>query len=142
MLTSDLQGQQGYGQPQYGQAPPYGQQGPGYGQHPQHDPYQQGQYQSGPGYGQPPQDRGHSPYPPQQHQGGGESSSYYGGAPPQHQQGPPGAPGQEGDRGLGSTLLGGAAGGFMGNKMSHGLLGTAGGAVLGAVGMNMATNKL
>lgn len=30
----------------------------------------------------------------------------------------------------------------MGNKLGHGILGTAGGAVLGAVGMNMATNKL
>jgi hypothetical protein len=50
--------------------------------------------------------------------------------------------GQEGERGLGSTLLGGAAGGFMGKKLGGGILGTAGGAVLGAVGMNMATNKL
>jgi hypothetical protein len=30
----------------------------------------------------------------------------------------------------------------MGNKLGHGFLGTAGGAVLGAVGMNMATNAL
>jgi hypothetical protein len=30
----------------------------------------------------------------------------------------------------------------MGNKLSHGVLGTAGGAVLGAVGASMASNKL
>lgn len=156
MITNfpQQQGQQAYGQQAYGQQG-YGQQPGAYGQpegqgyqsyNPEHQ-YQQGQYQGSPGYGQPPQDRGHSPYPPQQQQypqgGGGESSSYYGGnAPAQYQQGQPGAVGQEGDRGLGSTLLGGAAGGFVGKKLSHGILGTAGGAVLGAVGMNMATNKL
>ncbi|KAJ5576054.1 hypothetical protein N7535_002980 [Penicillium sp. DV-2018c] len=103
---------------------------------------QQGPPQGGPGYdyGQP-QNRDHSPYPPEKKQGG-ESSSYYGTAPQPYQQGPPGAVGPEGERGLGSTLLGGAAGGFVGNKMGHGFLGTAGGAVLGAVGANMASHKL
>lgn len=95
----------------------------------------------------PPQDRGHSPYPPQQgheqYQQGGASASYYGAGAPQHQQGyAPGPGGPEGDRGLGSTLLGGAAGGFAGHKMGGGFLGTAGGAVLGAVGMNMATHEV
>ncbi|KAJ5673712.1 hypothetical protein N7507_002839 [Penicillium longicatenatum] len=91
------------------------------------------------------QDRGHLPYTPnQQYQSNGESASYYGGDM-QHQHPPgyaagPGGP--EGDRGLGSTLLGGAAGGFAGHKMGGGFLGTAGGAVLGAVGMNMATHEM
>lgn len=38
--------------------------------------------------------------------------------------------------------MGGAAGGFMGHKLGHGALGTAGGAVLGAVGANLVNNKL
>lgn len=93
-------------------------------------------------------DRGHSPYPPQQHQysqpHGGENSSYYGGhqgghAP--HQGHTPVPAGAEGERGLGSTLLGGTAGGFLGHKMAGGALGTVGGAVVGAVGAN-AANKM
>lgn len=91
----------------------------------------------------PPQDRGHSPYPPQQQYQGGESASYYGSAPAPSQQGyPPGPGGPEGEKGLGSTLLGGAAGGFAGHKMGGGFLGSAGGAVLGAVGMNMASHEM
>lgn len=92
----------------------------------------------------PTQDRGHSPYPPQQqYQQGGESASYYGATPPAHQQGyAPGPGGPEGEKGLGSTLLGGAAGGFAGHKLGGGFMGTAGGAVLGAVGMNMATHEM
>ena len=38
--------------------------------------------------------------------------------------------------------MGGAAGGFMGHKLGGGKLGTAGGAALGAVAMNLATNAL
>lgn len=49
--------------------------------------------------------------------------------------------GAEGERGLGSTLLGGTAGGFLGHKMAGGALGTVGGAVVGAVGAN-AANKM
>lgn len=63
--------------------------------------------------------------------------------PSQPQPGYPTGPGgPEGDKGLGSTLLGGAAGGFAGHKLGGGFLGTAGGAVLGAVGMNMATHEM
>lgn len=92
----------------------------------------------------PPQDRGHSPYPPHhQPYHPGESASYYGSAPAPHQQGyhhGPGGP--EGEKGLGSTVLGGAAGGYAGHKMGGGMMGTAGGAVLGAVGMNMASHEM
>lgn len=41
--------------------------------------------------------------------------------------------GGDGDRGLGATLLGGAAGAFLGDQADKGILGTVGGAVLGAV---------
>lgn len=46
----------------------------------------------------------------------------------------------EGERGLGSTIIGGAAGGYAGHKLGNGKLATAGGAVLGAVGANMASH--
>jgi len=41
--------------------------------------------------------------------------------------------GGDGERGLGATLLGGAAGAFLGDQADKGVLGTVGGAVLGAV---------
>ena len=49
--------------------------------------------------------------------------------------------GPEGERGLGSTILGAAGGGFVGHKLGGGMLGTAGGALAGAVGMNAATKQ-
>lgn len=49
--------------------------------------------------------------------------------------------GPEGERGLGSSLLGATGGGMLGNKLGAGMLGTAGGALVGAAGMNMA-NKM
>lgn len=121
-LTSEQQ-QQGYGQPAYGQAP-YGQQG-------QPPPYSAGP--QGQGYG------GQPPYGQQQQYPQGEAASYYG-AQGQGYPAGPGAPGDE--RGLGSTMLGGAAGGFAGHKMGGGFLGTAGGAVLGAVGANMVSHEM
>lgn len=69
----------------------------------------------------------------------GESASYYNGAPSQYYQHNP-ANGDE--RGLGSTVVGGLAGGYAANQMGAGPMGTAGGAILGATGMNMATNML
>ncbi|KAJ5945930.1 hypothetical protein N7454_002769 [Penicillium verhagenii] len=106
----------------------------------------QGYHPNGPGHENAPQDRGYAPYPPAQQQAGGENSSYYGSAPhgqASYATGPgPAGPQGEGERGLGSTLIGGAAGGFAGHKMQGGFLGTAGGAVLGAVGMNMATHEM
>lgn len=133
LTCSVLQGQQSP-DPGYGGAPPYGQQGyPPYGGPPQHGGYPQDH-----NYGQ---DRGHSPYPPQQQSHGGESASYYGGAAPSGhapQYGQEPMPGAEGERGLGSTLIGGAAGALLGNKLGHGKMATAGGALAGAVGLNMA----
>ncbi|KAK5109616.1 hypothetical protein LTR62_006853 [Meristemomyces frigidus] len=41
--------------------------------------------------------------------------------------------GGDGERGLGATLLGGAAGAFLGDQADKGMLGTVGGAVLGAL---------
>ncbi|KAJ5088896.1 hypothetical protein N7456_012512 [Penicillium angulare] len=121
--------------PQYGSGPsPNNQQ-------PYPPPYNQhgGQQAGAANYGYPPQGASQ-----QQYQNPGEASSYYGtGAPPSAQAGyGPGPAGPEGDRGLGSTLAGGAVGGFAGHKMGGGFLGTAGGAVLGAVGMNMATHEM
>ncbi|KAJ5579498.1 uncharacterized protein N7459_005483 [Penicillium hispanicum] len=103
--------------------------------------YPRHQYPSGPGYGrgpQIPQDRSHSAYQPT-----GENASYYNSAPMSTQQGYAAtAEVPEEARGLGSTLVGGAAGGFVANQMGGGPLATAGGAVLGAAGMNMATNSM
>lgn len=83
-----------------------------------------------------------SPYPPQQQHYQGESVSFYGaqpgGPPPQQGHSPvPGKP--EGEKGLGSSLLGAAGGGLVGHKIGGGLLGTAGGALAGAAGMGLAS---
>ena len=43
----------------------------------------------------------------------------------------------EGERGLGSTLLGGASGVFIGKKICVCGLGSVGGSVLGAIGANL-----
>ena len=54
--------------------------------------------------------------------------------------GPPGSgfdgPGQDGEKGLGATLVGGASGGFLAHKVGGGLLGSLAGAVAGAIGAN------
>ncbi|KAF1992219.1 hypothetical protein K402DRAFT_1293 [Aulographum hederae CBS 113979] len=143
-----------YGQPQhqqYGGESPFP---PQQGQYPppSHDQYGQGQgYQSPPppqiGYGQPPyeEQRGHSPYPPPVPYGQHPSPGPHGepqGYPTHDQQynGPPGGA-AEGDRGLGATLLGGAAGGFAGHKMGGGTLATLGSAVVGAWGANKLEDK-
>lgn len=74
--------------------------------------------------------------PHQQQPQYGANASYY------NQEGNlPGSQLPEDERGLGSTVTGGAAGGFAAHKMGGGKLATAGGALLGAVGMNMATHK-
>lgn len=54
------------------------------------------------------------------------------GQPSHPQYGAP-QPGTEEDRGLMGALAGGAAGGFAGHKMNHGILGTLGGAVAGSM---------
>ncbi|CAG8139925.1 unnamed protein product [Penicillium salamii] len=78
-----------------------------------------------------------SPYPPEQQMPIGENASYYG-MPPQNQNGP----NPEDEKGLGSTVVGGAAGGYAGHKLGGGLLGSAAGAILGAVGLNAATHQV
>lgn len=100
----------------------------------QHDFYGEPQYNPG----QP----GH-PSPNQPHQQYGENASYYYDAVPSRENGDaPGVEGPEGEKGLGSTVIGGATGGFAAHKMGGGKLATAGGAVLGAVGMKMVNHKL
>ncbi|KAL2221084.1 hypothetical protein M432DRAFT_588792 [Thermoascus aurantiacus ATCC 26904] len=50
----------------------------------------------------------------------------------QHGEGAPADPNApEGERGLGSALIGGAAGYYLGHKKNHGFLGAVGGALLG-----------
>lgn len=71
----------------------------------------------------------------------GENASYYGGSPAPNQQGYPPQGNPEDDRGLGSTLVGGAVGGYMGHQ-AGGTASTLGGAALGAAGMNMATHAM
>ncbi|KAJ5736377.1 uncharacterized protein N7483_001502 [Penicillium malachiteum] len=48
--------------------------------------------------------------------------------------------GQGDERGLGSTLIGGAGGAYVGHQMGGGALATAGGAVIGAIGANAVTH--
>ena len=126
---------------------------------PAHDQYGQAPQQHGYGASQGQYDqsydanRSHSPYPPPaQHQQYGQQPQQHGYGDQQHQQGhgqqpgqygQPGAPGgpADGERGLGSTLIGGAGGAFLGNKMGGGALGTIGGLIAGAVGANMLSDQ-
>ncbi|KAI1073407.1 hypothetical protein F5B20DRAFT_587287 [Whalleya microplaca] len=50
--------------------------------------------------------------------------------------------GQDGERGLGATLIGGGAGGFLGHKLGKGKLGTVLGGTVGAIAANMIEHKL
>lgn len=45
---------------------------------------------------------------------------------------------QGGEKGLGTSAVGAASGGFLGHKLGGRILGTAGGALAGAAGLNMA----
>ncbi|KAL1969281.1 hypothetical protein VTN77DRAFT_9473 [Rasamsonia byssochlamydoides] len=86
-------------------------------------------------YGGPPPDtRGYSPSPSlhQQHAQYDQNNAQYQQQPAAAGESAPvdlNAP--EGERGLGSALLGGAAGYYIGHKHNHGLLGAVGGALLG-----------
>ncbi|RKF63565.1 hypothetical protein OnM2_024013 [Erysiphe neolycopersici] len=51
-------------------------------------------------------------------------------------------PGQEGDRGVGATLIGGATGGFLAHKTGAGKVATVLGTVAGVVGANIIEHKL
>ncbi|KAJ6092850.1 hypothetical protein N7486_008139 [Penicillium sp. IBT 16267x] len=70
----------------------------------------------------------------------GENALYYGTAAPSSNQGYSG-PEDEGERGLGSTLLGGAGGAYIGHQMGGGMA-TPGGAVIGALEANAVTHSL
>jgi hypothetical protein len=54
----------------------------------------------------------------------------------------PGQVGQDGEKGLGATLIGGASGGFLGHKAGGGMLGTVLGSVIGAIGANAVEHKV
>lgn len=110
--------------------PPYAEQAyPHGGQHTQTQYCQTSEYDPA---AKMPHDHAQSQYQQQ-----GANASYYNGEP---------YPGQndnapDGEKGLGSTVVGGAAGGYMGHKMGGGW-GTAAGAALGAVGMNMVSHRM
>ncbi|KAJ5999912.1 hypothetical protein N7481_000321 [Penicillium waksmanii] len=72
----------------------------------------------------------------------GENASYYGTAPLDQYRNPIGPAGPQNEKGLGSTVVGGAAGGYAGHKVGGGFLGSTAGAVLGAIGMNAATHQV
>lgn len=111
--------------------------------HPPYDEIPSGQYFAVREPEQRSQNGARMPYHPQyQYQGVGENASYYNEAPSQYYHNNPATGEQNGERGLGSTVLGGLAGGYVANQMGAGSMGTAGGAILGATGMNMATNML
>lgn len=106
----------------YGQSSTYE---PRTGNHPQ-------EYQSQPPYGD---NRGHhSPYP--HHDGNNQNYE------PHHSSGGPQGPGEQDERGLGATLVGGASGGFIAHKAGGGLVGSVLGSVVGAVGANILEHKL
>jgi hypothetical protein len=118
--------QSGYPQqPNYAQGPPHHQQQQGYPQQPQYGAPQDS-YQQQPNYGGSPAPQQQAPYgqpaygaAPQQQAPYGQQPAYGDnrGAPGQPQgAGFPG-PGQEGERGLGATLAGGAGGGFIAHEV-------------------------
>jgi hypothetical protein len=52
------------------------------------------------------------------------------------------APGPDGERGLGATLVGGGTAGWAARKSGTGMLGTLASAAAGAIGANLLENKL
>ncbi|KAJ5613733.1 hypothetical protein N7528_007387 [Penicillium herquei] len=68
----------------------------------------------------------------------GENASYYGSeTPPSYNTENP----EDSERGLGSTLIGGAGGAYVGHQMGGGMA-TAGGAIIGALGANAVSHGL
>ncbi|KAJ6024798.1 hypothetical protein N7540_005595 [Penicillium herquei] len=68
----------------------------------------------------------------------GENASYYGSeTPPVYNAENP----EDSERGLGSTLIGGAGGAYVGHQMGGGMA-TAGGAMVGALGANAVSHGL
>ncbi|KAI9716253.1 MAG: hypothetical protein M1812_005478 [Candelaria pacifica] len=131
-------GEAPYGQPNAGYGPPaqggfqHGQQATQYGAYDQGNPQSQVGYPAGHeanrDYGPPSQ-----PMSGQFPQQGAYNQAPYPGDPnnpnPQAYPVDPNAP--EGERGLGGSLAGGAAGYFLGRKKNHGFLGAVGGALAG-----------
>ncbi|KAI9371229.1 hypothetical protein BJX61DRAFT_512229 [Aspergillus egyptiacus] len=99
----------------------------------------QPQYSNAPSYNQ----SGQAVDTPHQYHPTGENASYYNPEPsanPTSTHAPEGE-GEEREKGLGSTVVGGAAGGYMGHKMGGGWS-TAAGAAIGAVGMNVVSHMM
>lgn len=121
------------GQPSYA-PPPYTEQG-----YTQGDQYTLPQQNTNPGYDQKYESaanmsQGHAT-PQSQYAPEGANASYYNGEPVLDPNDP------NGEKGLGSTVVGGAAGGYMGHKMGGGWS-TAAGAAIGAVAMNVLSHKM
>jgi len=139
------QQQGGYGGPEPGFGPPartdsfgppaaggfqHGQQGGQYGAYDASNPQGHGGY-----YGQQQDTRGFDPnqqqqqYDPNNPQAQGQGHPTYGNAADPNAPYDPNAP--EGERGLGTALLGGATGAYLGHQKGHGFLGAIGGAIAG-----------
>ncbi|KAJ5345697.1 hypothetical protein N7452_003701 [Penicillium brevicompactum] len=82
--------------------------------------YPQSQVPGGAYLGTPQPSAGTLPYPQQQNMPLGENASYYGTVPQDQYGNPVGPGGPEDDKGLGSTVVGGAAGGYAGHKLGEG----------------------
>ncbi|KAH6983569.1 hypothetical protein BKA56DRAFT_731013 [Ilyonectria sp. MPI-CAGE-AT-0026] len=80
--------------------------------------------------------RGASPYPQQQQQYGGNNTGAQHPADSQGQLGP------DGERGLGATIVGGGAAGWVTRKAGGGFFGSLAGAAAGAIGANVLESKL
>ncbi|TRX93584.1 hypothetical protein FHL15_005556 [Xylaria flabelliformis] len=152
-------------QPQYAPSPSHSPYPPQ--QQQQQQPYGGSPY---PSYAPPPQQsQGHlSPYPYPQQPQYARPGSAHSDAPPypgsvsgsasplprphsadpyaaqqqQYDRDPNGGGAEDGERGLGATLLGGGAGGFLGHKLGKGKFGTLLGSAVGAVAANVIENKL
>lgn len=133
------QQQGGYGAPELGFGPParadsfgppaaggfqHGQEGGQFGAYDASNPQGHAGY-----YGQTQDTRGYDPNQPQQQTNNQQGHPTYGNPADPNAPYDPNAP--EGERGLGSSLLGGAAGAYFGHKKGHGVLGALGGAIAG-----------
>lgn len=113
------------------------------GNPPPYDEIPRGQYPAVPESERRSQNGARMPYHQQyQYQAVGENAAYYNEAQPQYYHNNPASGEQNGERGLGSTVIGGLVGGYVANQMGAGPMETAGGAILGTTGMNIATNML
>ncbi|KAI0994356.1 hypothetical protein K3495_g13826 [Podosphaera aphanis] len=88
-------------------------------------------------HSQPPygDSRGHNPQQPYHD---GSNPNYQ----PYHSVAGSEGPGQQDERGLGATIVGGASGGLLAHKAGGGLMGSVLGSVAGAIGANIIEHKL